>query len=498
MSSLAAAGMSMRRSKSKSDPNVVELQRDELLELDMRAQEDQFESGDGPKVHLLVEAYLELTDLVRHNDISMARLQRILFGASTEKTSSILPEDLEDPGTDAGVNEDVDPSPNETDEATGSTGSTDEEPAEPAEPAEPDRRGHGRNGAEDYPGAQIISISHASLQPGDACPECGDGTVYERKQPGTIIRVVGQAPLQATVYELQKLRCNLCGKVFTAEAPDGVAPKKYDATTGSMVALLKYGSGLPFNRLRRLQGSLGIPLPAATQWDIVHAKAKLILPAFVELIRQAAQGDVLYNDDTNNKILEFMGERARKAALAKEKLDRCTAADPDPDPDKDKDKDKDKKEQKTKQRTGLFTTGIVSQCADWRVAVFFTGRRHSGENLGDVLRQRAQELEPPIQMCDALSRNIPSELRTILANCLAHYPELQITVMVGDTSWMWSRTFERNAAMCCTRWRRSTRTMRKLASNSSHPSRDCSSIRPTAARSWTNFTSGSSGNSMSD
>ena len=79
--------------------------------------------------------------------------------------------------------------------------------------------------------------------------------------------------------------------------------------------------------------------------------------------------------------------------------------------------DKGKKE---KQRTGMFTTGIVSQCGDHQIAIFFTGRQHAGENLGDVLRQRAHELEPPIQMCDALSRNIPKELQTILANCLAH------------------------------------------------------------------------------
>jgi hypothetical protein len=224
-----------------------------------------------------------------------------------------------------------------------------------------------------------------------------------------LIRIVGQAPLQATVYELQKLRCNLCGKLFTAQPPDGVGPEKHDATSGSMIALLKYGSGSPFNRTRRLQGSLGIPLPAATQWDIVHAKAKVIVPAHQELIRQAAQGDVLYNDDTNNKILEFMGERARKAALQEAALQQ------EETPDNPTDKNKEKKE-----RTGLFTTGIVSQCADHQIALFFTGRQHAGENLGDVLRQRAQELKPPIQMCDALSRNIPDELQTILANCLSH------------------------------------------------------------------------------
>ena len=37
-----------------------------------------------------------------------------------------------------------------------------------------------------------------------------------------------------------------------------------------------------------------------------------------------------------------------------------------------------------------------------------------------MLLQRAADLAPPIQMCDALSRNLPKELKTIVANCLAH------------------------------------------------------------------------------
>ena len=84
---------------------------------------------------------------------------------------------------------------------------------------------------------------------------------------------MGQAPLAATVYELEKLRCNLCGEVFTAEAPEGVGAEKYDETAASMIALLKYGSGLPFYRLEGLEGELGIPLPAATQWEIVEETA---------------------------------------------------------------------------------------------------------------------------------------------------------------------------------------------------------------------------------
>jgi transposase len=240
-------------------------------------------------------------------------------------------------------------------------------------------------------------VAHPSLTPGDACPACGQGTVYERT-PGVLVRITGQPPLAAKVYRLQKLRCHLCGQVFTATAPEEAGEQKYDATAGSMIGLLKYGSGLPFNRFEGLQGDLGVPLPASTQRDIVQAVAADLAPAFAELIRQAAQGEVLHNDDTTVKILELMGERARHEALA-------GAADDASDSD---------------ERRGLYTSGVVALRDGHRVALFFSGRRHAGENLARVLKHRAEELPPPIQMCDALSRNLPGELRTILAHCLAH------------------------------------------------------------------------------
>jgi len=69
---------------------------------------------------------------------------------------------------------------------------------------------------------------------------------------------------------------------------------------------------------------------------------------------------------------------------------------------------------------GVFTSGIVSTKDGRTIALFFTGRRHAGENLAEVLRHRAAELSPPIQMSDALSRNEPKGFETILANCIAH------------------------------------------------------------------------------
>ena len=139
--------------------------------------------------------------------------------------------------------------------------------------------GHGRNGAEAFGGARKVDIAHQKLTHGDRCPECEKGNVYGQKEPKVLVRIIGQAPLAATVYSLERLRCGACGLVFTAQEPEGVGPEKYDETAGAMIAQLKYGSGVPFYRLEKLEGQLGIPLPAATQWEIVEEVAEVIKPA---------------------------------------------------------------------------------------------------------------------------------------------------------------------------------------------------------------------------
>jgi hypothetical protein len=166
-----------------------------------------------------------------------------------------------------------------------------------------------------------------------------------------------------------------------------------------MVALLKYGVGVPFHRLERLQANVQIPLPASTQWEMVAQTATVLQPALDELIRQAAQGEVIHNDDTTMTVL----------SLAPEVRGREEDPDADPYP-----------EAIPRERTGVFTSGLVSLRDGHRLALFFTGRRHAGENLARVLAERAADLGPPIQMCDALSRNLPKPLEVVLGHCLAH------------------------------------------------------------------------------
>ena len=340
------------------------------IEIDMKELETLLESARaGPlskeehqKLKAAIATLGYLVDLIEEKGTTIQELRQLLFGRTTEKTRTVL--------EDAGVK----PPPSDQERQAESS-------------PKPKPKGHGRNGADAYRGGERIKVGHKNLKPGDRCPGCLKGKVYRLQDPSPLIRIVGRPPIHAKVYERENLRCNLCLEVFTAEPPEGVGLEKYDATAGSMIALLKYGTGVPFHRLGRLQQSLGIPLPASTQWEIVAEIADEIKPVYEELIRQAAQGEVLHNDDTSMTVLALNGRK-----VPREKGER----------------------------TGVFTTGVVSTREGRKIALFFTGPKHAGENLADVLARRAAELGPPIQMCDGLDRNLPKDFEVILANCNAH------------------------------------------------------------------------------
>jgi len=298
-----------------------------------------------------------LSEELKSKRTTISRLTELMFGQTSEKTDKVCPKKKRKGESASG-------------------------------PKEP-KPGHGRNGASAFPGAEKVKVSHDSLKAGDECPECPNGRVYPMAQPAVMVRIVGMSPLQATVIERERVRCNACGEVFTAKAPEGTGSKKFDASVSAMVALLKYGTGAPFYRLARLQTNLGIPLPASTQWDLVQKAAGLLDPVMDELVRLAAQADVIHNDDTTMKLLERPDLQ----------LDR-------------------------KERKGVYTSSIVARTRveglNRGIVLFFTGHRHAGENLAEVLKRRSQELSRPIQMCDALAANTKGAFDTLVAHCLAH------------------------------------------------------------------------------
>ena len=303
-----------------------------------------------------------LTAELQAKGTSLARLRRLLFGAPTEKTAQVLRKAGPPAGRPQGQAQDGGRAPR-----------------------------HGRHAAAAYTGARREKVAHAQLKSGDGCQGCLKGKLYPLQEPAVLVRVTGMAPLGATVWECERLRCNLCGEVYTAQAPEGVGEEKYDASATAMTGLLKYGCGLPFHRIEKLQEGLGIPLPASTQWELVEDAARKLEPAFEQLRQQAAQADVLHNDDTPMKVLD----------LSKAQLEAASSGGP-------------------AQRTGVYTSGVIATKGERAIALFFTGRQHAGENLADVLKRRATPLKAPVQMSDALAANTAGDFKPLLANCLAH------------------------------------------------------------------------------
>jgi transposase len=333
-----------------------------MTEPQRRAFLERVRPGVGAEDYRLIEgishALPEILALIEQDPMTIGKLRHLVFGPKTEKTHRVCPNAAP--------------------------------PAPGSQAPKPKRKGHGRTKARDYTGARWMHIAHPQLQPGDSCPQCSQGAVRRQPSPAIALRIVGAPPISATGYAMERLRCDTCGEVFTAPTPADAGQEKYDPSVGATVALLRYGSGMPHYRLARLQKSLGVPMPESTQWETMKPLAQQAQPILEELISLAAQSPLIHHDDTTMRILDL-----RRPGSA-------TAAQMDP------------------QRKGTFTSNILAYVEEHPVALYFTGWQHAGENLTALLRQRGAQLGPPIQMCDALSRNLSPEFKTLLAHCLSH------------------------------------------------------------------------------
>lgn len=335
----------------------LDVSETQLAELRGKLDRQELAPADFEQLKSVIDTVLYLADRYRKATSSMKRVLKMIFGASTEKTAHVL----------------------------------DQKPEKEAPPKpKRKRKGHGRRAADEYPGAENIHVPHESLRPGQDCPDCQKGVIGDTQRPSVLIRLCAQPLVKATAYVIEKLRCSLCGKLFSATTPEA-ALEKYDPNVAPMLATARYGYGLPMNRLAAMQAAFGVPLPTGTQWELIQVLYNEVGPVvWAEMLRQAAKGGVVHNDDTNGRVLEL--EQTIREQKAK---------------------------QGDKIRTGVFTTGIVSVGEAEKIALYFTGRQHAGENLQDVLAQRPGDLPPPIQMCDGLNRNEP-ECHTIEGNCTVH------------------------------------------------------------------------------
>ncbi|HIG0326666.1 TPA: IS66 family transposase [Legionella pneumophila] len=223
----------------------------------------------------------------------------------------------------------------------------------------------------------------------------------------TDCNIKGQNLASVEKYWLEKLRCALCNVLFTADLPSNVNKDKYPPSLKAMLALQKYHMAMPFHRQEHFQSLIGFQLPTSTQWQLMKELTFSALLVFPTLENLAANGHLIHNDDTVLRIVDIIRYNRQNPG---------------------------------QKRTGMFTTGILTQNGIHKIALFYNSKRHSGENMERLLDKRDKNKNQVIQMCDTLAHNIPDNHETILCYCLSQafrkfeelepfYPEISKTIM---------------------------------------------------------------------
>jgi transposase len=358
-------------------PEDVVLSREEGDALLMRLETNTLTAEDRQVLGKVLTFYFWLLFALREAKLSLKRVKALVFGEKPKPpTSGGTPS-----GGSGGGSEPASSASQEVHSPTA---------ASPAEKKPPP--GHGRQGADVYRTAQSVACHHEALVAGERCPACGRGSLY-RLPPGVEMRLDGNALLSAVRYELEKLRCSACGQIFTASVPAAAGVEKYTARARAVLVLARYYLGLPWHRLEGFQALVGVPVPDATQWDQGEIVGDCTHPIFKCLEQEAAQGEVIFQDDTPGRVLALIAENRQAQAQGKVK---------------------------TTERTGMHTTALIVQVGERQICLYYTGRRHAGENLEALLTKREPERGKPLVMSDALSSNNVEETGLIRCHCLAH------------------------------------------------------------------------------
>jgi transposase len=356
-------------------PEEVNLSRQDGEALIERLHRDALTAQDRRVLEQVLRWYFWLRFALQEARFSLKRLRALVFGEQPKKRHAPPPDPSAPPGGSEGE---------------GNVAETPKAQGDRASAAPANRPGHGRWGAQEYSGATRVECRHAELAVGERCPVCGRGRLY-RIAPGVDVRLDGHALLSAVRYVLEKLRCSACGQIFTAAPPAEAGADKYSTRARAVLVLGRYYLGVPLYRLEGYQAMVGVPVSDATQWDQIERVADCVYPVFAQLQTLAAQGEVIYQDDTHVRILSLMDANRQAQAAG-------TPA----------------------ERTGMYTTALVVQQSTQTICLYFAGRAHAGENLEALLTRREADRGKPIVMSDALAANTAEEAALIRCHCLAH------------------------------------------------------------------------------
>jgi len=347
-------------------PKTVQLSKEDFEELVSKIETNTLSEKDKKVLTGALQSITWLEHMLKIKRMNIRKLKS-LFGITTEKNKS-----------KDSVSEDENKSDDDQDPPPSSEVSKDSKNNNKNK--KKNKGNSGKNSASKYGGAEKVFHQHESLNPKDRCPSCDRGNLYNI-DPGSFISIKGSAPITAIIHQCEKLRCSTCGEIFKAKLPDDIPKKKYDESADVSIALLKYGNGLPFDRLDKYQDSLKIPLPSSTAWERVEKLADSIYPVFNKIVELLANTKNLYIDDTTARILNFIAYDG--------------------------------------ERSGLFTTALIG-LGKHDLTVYRTGNKHAGENRDKLLALRKINSPKLIQMSDALSRNNSKDEMVEITYCHCH------------------------------------------------------------------------------
>ncbi len=370
------------------EPRPIEIEATEVEQLIAKAQQGNLDAAEQKRLVPLLRTLVWIQRTLLETRISLSRLKRILFGQKTEKRPR-KPKDGDSGSGGVGTGSDSNPDTGseETPAADAKPGCGGQSQGQERDSNTDKRRGHGRRAAADYPGAETVSCPNEQYRSGDRCPTCERGRLYPLP-PLVRLRFTGQPPGLATRFALERLRCGACSAIFVARVPPEAGRETYATSLKVTLAVAHYHLGLPFKRIESFQDMVGMPLPDATQWELVEQVADSAYPVYEYLKRMGANQPLVYQDDTGARILSLIRENR---------------AEPQPE------------------RQGMYTTVLRFE-GEHSICLYFTGRQHAGENLDDILHHRDPQL-PPIQwMSDGLAANTPKTHQdlTLQINCLVH------------------------------------------------------------------------------
>lgn len=354
--------------KQDERPKVKELTEEELEGLYQRIEANKLTKEDADSIKNLIKFSLWIQKKFKETGITLSKLKSLLFGSKSEKSEKRNDED-----GDSG----------------GNKGNNEEDSKNLEKSSKPKKaKGHGKMSHEEYKNARKETIEHESYKAGDKCPlEC-NGTLYNI-EPGIIMRIYGQSEADVVKYEVEKLRCSSCLQVFCADT-ENAGDEKYDEEFKSILATRKYFAGMPLYRQEQYFKMQGVPLSDSTQWDLIEEVGDAAYPVFLCLEKLAANGKIVYQDDTKYKILNLS-----------------------------KEKDSD--------RSGVYTTNLTVETDKNTIVLYYTKNKHAGENLEELLKLRTVK-DKIIKMSDALSSN-NVETGTVECNCLVHARRKFVEIM---------------------------------------------------------------------